>query len=299
MQAPIIPLIGMLPNLQQLAVFHAVATERGVTAAARRLGKSPPAVHHALKQFERAAGKPLFERVGRGLRLTAEGQIFHREVERALANIERATRRLESSTLDTLPLRVATVSGFGRFRLYPNLLSALPAGRPIEIAFGSQDDVIDALLRERVDYAVIYKPIVAVQISTERVADEELSLIAPAGLKFRSAKQAVSCGFITYDEYEYVFGRWFVDMLGRQPASLSRLDHTSELDEALTAVAAGRGITIAPHDAWKNGPWRARTQSVRFRGATCRNELYLASVGGGLQTDDARLIAAAASGRRR
>jgi DNA-binding transcriptional LysR family regulator len=282
-------------NLQQLAVFHAIAVEGGITAAARRLAKSPPAVHHALKQFERRMGRPLFERVGRRLRLTAEGQAFHKEIERALGDIERATRQWASASPHLHPLRIAAVSGFGRFRLYPRLLRLVPAPRPIEITLAAQDEVLSLILRGRANIGVVYKPVTAVQIATMEIAEEELILVAPSDYpRIESARAALGHPFITYDEYEYVFGRWFQEMLGKQPSALNRLDHASELDEALTAVAAGRGITIAPREAWARGPWRGKTRCVSLGGKKCTNALYLASVGDGLKTLDADLVMRAA-----
>jgi DNA-binding transcriptional LysR family regulator len=290
----------MIPDMHHLAVFNAIAAEGGITAAARRLAKSPPAVHHALKQFERRMGRPLFERVGRRLRLTADGRAYHREIERALTGIERATRQWSGASAHLRPLRLGAVSGFGRFRLYPRLLKLAPPERPIEILLDSQDAIVAALLREEIDLAVIYKPIVAAQIETRAVAEEELVLIAPLGTpRLRMAAELLKQHFVTYQEYEYVFGRWFHDVLGKQPAALNRLDHSSELDEALAAVASGRGITIAPRDAWANGPWREQTRAVRIAKKACHNALYLAAVGGGLSSEDARLLTRAASATAR
>ena len=60
-------------ELEQLRVFVAVAQTRTFVEAAARLNKSQPAVTMTVKALEREMGVPLFEREGRGKRLTAAG----------------------------------------------------------------------------------------------------------------------------------------------------------------------------------------------------------------------------------
>ena len=281
----------MNADLHRLAVFHAIAVEGGITAAAKRLGKSPPAVHHSVKRLQTEIGRPLFERAGRRLRLTPEGRVFHQEVMRALASIERALRQVRSADAAAVPLRIAAVSGFGRFRLMPRLLAATPKQRPIEILLASHETVLGALTRQDVDLAITYRPVVSAPMQVEHVADEEIVLVTPrAWRRPTSAGALADAVFITYDEYEYVFGCWFKAVLGRQPHRLGRLDHTSELDEAMTCVAAGRGLTIAPRDAWEAGPWREHTRLDVIDDRRCVNALYLVGLGERLESEDAKLL---------
>ncbi len=62
-------------NLHHLRLFHAVAHEGGLTAAARRLNLSPSALSAQLRTLEQALGQDLFERRGRGLVLTEAGRL--------------------------------------------------------------------------------------------------------------------------------------------------------------------------------------------------------------------------------
>src|SRR5688500_17274812 len=66
----------MALNLQHLAVFHAVAESGGVTSGADRLMVSQPAVSKQLRQLERELRITLFERQGRGVRLTEAGRVL-------------------------------------------------------------------------------------------------------------------------------------------------------------------------------------------------------------------------------
>ena len=63
-------------NLTQLKVLEAVARHGSVTVAAKELHYSQPSISHHLGRLEAATGAKLIQRVGRGIRLTPEGQLL-------------------------------------------------------------------------------------------------------------------------------------------------------------------------------------------------------------------------------
>ena len=65
-------------NLTQLKVLAAVARHGSVTEAAKELHYSQPSVSHHLGRLEAATGARLIQRVGRGIRLTPEGELLAR-----------------------------------------------------------------------------------------------------------------------------------------------------------------------------------------------------------------------------
>ena len=62
-----------VPNLHHLRLFHAVAREGVLTAAAGRLNLSQSALSTQIRALEAALGHALFERRGRRLILTEAG----------------------------------------------------------------------------------------------------------------------------------------------------------------------------------------------------------------------------------
>lgn len=273
-------------DLRRAAVFHAVATAGGIAAAARAIGKSPPAVHADLRRFERDVGVTLVERVGRGLRLTPKGRLLLETIGNALDAIDRTQSAIAAPDPLAQPLRLGAVTGFGRYRLVPRLLPDLPASRPLRLRTGSHDDLLTLLLADQIDFAVTYRPVVAAPIESIVVAQEDLVLVAhEAGDDLLSEALAGTARFVTYDEYEYVFARWFAEAHGRQPPRLRRHDHYDELEEALASVAAGRGATIAPADA-------AAAFGLSPTGPACRNSIHLCSTRERLRSEDAALLIA-------
>ncbi len=282
-------------DLRRAAVFHAVAAAGGIAAASPRLGKSPPAIHHDLKRFEAEIGRPLFERAGRALRLTAAGQALFESVGRALDEVERTRLRLAREDPALRPLRIATVSAFGRYRLAPRLMAGLPADRPLELTFGAHEAVLAAVANGNADLAVTYRPVTAAPVQSKPLAQEEIVLAVARDASAPEDLDTVAMTtFATYDEYEFVFGHWFETVFGRQPDSLRRLDHTGEIEEAMESCAAGRGAIIAPLDLVEATAWRDRVRVARPPGLpACVNTLHLLGLGAALVSADADMIRSA------
>lgn len=274
-------------DLRRASVFHAVAKAGGIAAAARAIGKSAPAAHADLRRFERDMGVTLMERTGRALRLTPQGRALFDTIGRALGEIARVREHLQSPETSRLPLRIGAVTGFGRYRLAPQLLPVLDRDRPLTLVTGAHDELIEALALGRIDFAITYRPVTLVPIESVAIAEERLVLVGapPDAGMIEQIEQIERLRFVTYDEYDYVFGRWFAEVFDRQPATLIRHDHCTELEEALASVRAGRGTTIAPLDA-------CRAFGLAPVGKPCANTLYLCGIGSALESPEAALLRA-------
>ncbi len=90
-------------DLNLLRVFVVVAETGAVTAAAKRLYLTQPAVSAALKRLAEAVGEPLFVREGRGIALTARGA-------RLLATARPPLQALLAAALDPGTFDAATSS---------------------------------------------------------------------------------------------------------------------------------------------------------------------------------------------
>lgn len=269
-------------TLRRAGVFHAVGLAGGITAAGERLGKSPPAVHADLRRFERDIGMPLTERVGRGLRLTPQGQRIFSAVSRSLADLESACASTLELAVDAMPLRLGVVTGFGRYRLMPRLLTRLDQDVQLILRTDSHDVLLAALKGNDIDLALTYRPVIAAPFQMLSVASEKIGLVGATDETLEAAKQG-RLRFVTYDEYDYVFGRWFTDAAGGQPPLLQRHDHVTELEEALAIVKAGRGVTIAPLDA-------CAAFGLIAVGPVCQNDIHLCGTGAALASTHAAEI---------
>jgi DNA-binding transcriptional LysR family regulator len=81
----------MEPNdLGALSAFLAVAEERGFTRAAKRLGVSPSAISHSMRELEEAIGVRLLSRTTRSVALTDAGEHLRARLRPAVAEIQDA-----------------------------------------------------------------------------------------------------------------------------------------------------------------------------------------------------------------
>ena len=80
-------------NFDHLRTFVAIADAGGVHRAADRLHLSQPAVSRQIQTLEADLGVPLFDRIGRRVQLTSEGEDLLRRSRRLLAEAESLTER--------------------------------------------------------------------------------------------------------------------------------------------------------------------------------------------------------------
>ncbi|AOJ06068.1 transcriptional regulator GcvA [Burkholderia mayonis] len=101
------PIPGRLPPLNALRTFEVSARHLNFRAAADEIGVTQGAVAQQVRHLEDVLGIKLFERLPRGLALTADGLAYVSDVQRALNLIGDATDRLvkrrSSVTISTTP----------------------------------------------------------------------------------------------------------------------------------------------------------------------------------------------------
>ncbi|WP_454675212.1 LysR family transcriptional regulator [Achromobacter pestifer] len=78
---------------RQLKAFVAVFEERNITAAARRLHLSQPALSGTVKSLEDLLGTQLFERLPRGVSVTEDARILYPQARRILSQTDSMTRQ--------------------------------------------------------------------------------------------------------------------------------------------------------------------------------------------------------------
>ena len=84
-----------LPPLQTLLAFESAARLASFSRAAQELALTQSAISHQIQQLETWAGQLLFRRVGRGVALTAAGQLFARTVDQTLKLLTDGRSRIE------------------------------------------------------------------------------------------------------------------------------------------------------------------------------------------------------------
>lgn len=132
-----------LPSLKALVAFEAALRLGSMTAAARELGSTQPAVSQRIRVLEETLGVALFERTTRRLRPTRCGREYYEDVAAALGRVIGASRRLQSrARARHRTLLVVAHFGFAHRWLLPRLgrlESAFP-GTEFEVIPVDRDD---------------------------------------------------------------------------------------------------------------------------------------------------------------
>src|SRR5688572_9323468 len=147
-------------SLTHLPVLEAVVLHSSVTAAARELDYSQPSVSHHLGRLEAATGAKLVQRVGRGIRLTPEGELLAGRAAEILGRVDAASAELAAR----VGLRAGRVrlAGFQTVlsTLVPKAAAALSRSHPgIELSLvdAHPADGLNMLRSGRVDVALIFR----------------------------------------------------------------------------------------------------------------------------------------------
>jgi DNA-binding transcriptional LysR family regulator len=292
----------LAPELPYLEVFHAVCREGGFTAAAHRLGRTQPAISYQVHVLEGLLKTKLIERGGRRLLLTPAGQRVRDFCQQVFGDLARV--RAECAAGHRLePLRIGSASGFGRYVLVPALhaLRETADGRGLEIRvrFDAADVVLHDLQRGDYEAAFLYTRRISNVLRYHPVYDEELVLIssplrqplAPDELDRLEAFHAVP--FVTYDEGDYVFGRWFDTNFGQQPDALRSVSRFSELEEVIGLVRRGVGWSIVPRDSVEGACARGDVEiCYAGRRVPCLNQVFMVVRSGSVVRPELHRLAA-------
>lgn len=259
--------------------FLAVCGAGSITAAAAALNRTQPAVTYQIKKLEEAVGAMLFERRARRLVLTREGRELRIVWQRHARELAGLHRQLVSGlAAPPVELRIAAVSGFGRYVLYPQLKPLLASPRhQVTLLFRSADEVFRLVDEGSVDCGAVYHTKTTNRLEFTPLYEEELVLIvpragSPSAASLRTLAAYSRLRFVTYEESEYVFGKWFQVNFRRQPRATTPACTFTELEEVVDAVASGVGVSIVPSDAAVAATGRLRI--VRPTGRACVNQVF-------------------------
>nr|WP_316641716.1 LysR family transcriptional regulator [uncultured Roseateles sp.] len=86
--------LAMDLQLRDLKYFETVATLGHMGQAGEALGRTQPALTKSIQRLEQAFGSPLFERAGRGIRLTPVGEVLLARARLLRASAEEAIREV-------------------------------------------------------------------------------------------------------------------------------------------------------------------------------------------------------------
>ncbi|MGB3438327.1 MAG: LysR family transcriptional regulator [Actinophytocola sp.] len=235
-------------NLIHLKVLAAVARHGSVTEAAKQLHYSQPSVSHHLARLEAATGVKLVQRIGRGIRLTPEGQLLANRAAEIVGRVDAATTELaaqvglqagqvrlaaNASTLSTIVPRAAAALR----RAHPGLDLNLYERHPVE--------ALRMLRHGEIDVALVFRyadaPVEEEGFRLAHIGDDSIFLISlRPGDSLANHRHSAWIGGCDRCQAE-------LTAMCRHEGFTPRIaSHSDDMVVVQALVAAGIGVTTVP-----------------------------------------------------
>ena len=246
-------------SLHQLRGFLAVAEEQHFGRAAARLSMTQPPLSRQVQALEAALGVSLFDRTGRGVRLTAAGAVFAEHCRRVLALIDVApvaAQRAAEGQIGTLRLAFTAIGAYAVLADFLAVVNERIPAVSVELTELVSPEQFDALGNLEIDLGLVRPPIPE-QFESVLVHSEDLVLAVPAAHPLAGHDQPVALADVTEDYIGYSpeGSRYLHDicaaMIGMNRYAVSQL--ASQVPTMLALVRAGMGCALVPRSIMAMG----------------------------------------------
>ena len=237
-------------NSDQLFYFKKVAELEHMSKAAERLYISQTRLSRSIASLERELGVPLFDRVGRGIKLNEAGKIFYRYVLKILGQYNDARARVREAYLhQSCELLVGTNASAYMPGLLVHLSKQLPDVNLRQ--FSAPRNKLAIMLKSgRIDFAITSPPMRDLETDCVRIGIETPVVICPKNHRLFGKKSislqdlegenlvGVPDGYGARDAMEEHYREY-----GINPQFIVETSDTRSVEEY---VFAGLGIAVVP-----------------------------------------------------
>jgi DNA-binding transcriptional LysR family regulator len=173
-------------RLRHIEVFNAVMLTGSVSAAARLINVTQPAVSRILQHAELQLGFALFQRAKGRLLPTSEALALYPHIENLFAQLDEVQRLAASlkagdSARELRILAMLTLS----YEVLPHAIKLFRVKYPdvaISIKALHSPQIVSALLLHEADVGFLFSPMVHSALAQEHLADGRMVCVAPTGM---------------------------------------------------------------------------------------------------------------------
>ncbi len=244
-------------ELRQLRYFVEVAEREHISEAAEHLHVAQSAISRQIANLEEELGTPLFERIGRNVKLTPIGKIFLEHSITALKAIDFAAKQVEEH-LDPAKgtIKVGFPTSLASYVL-PTVISAFKREFP-EISFqlrqGSYKYLIEAVKNRELNLALLGPlPPKDESIDTTVLFSESIYALLPATHPL-AKKETINLIDLRNDDFVlfpegYILQKVAVDACKSVGFLPNITSEGEDMDALKGLVAAGIGVTLLPESS--------------------------------------------------
>jgi DNA-binding transcriptional LysR family regulator len=272
-----------IANLNQLRVFHRVATLLNFTRAAEELHLTQPGISKHIKDLEEHYGTRLFDRLGKKVVLTQAGEVLFRAVTEAFRLIDEANVRI--SDLKGLVggnLNIGASIMIGTY-LLPRVLAKFRHRYPgvdISMDISLSRQIEDKVLNGTLEVGLTGHRPADTRLIVQKFKSDRMVLIVSAGHNWAKRRKPIGLREVT--DQTFLLPRQgsgtrkiLEDLFQRHG---SRLKHTMELgttEGVKKGVEAGLGISIISQHIVQSELAAGLIKSLTLKGADLRRDLFV------------------------
>jgi DNA-binding transcriptional LysR family regulator len=256
-------------TLAQLEAFHWIARLGSFQGAAHQLNVAQPTISLRIRELEQNLGVTLFERVGRSVRLSSDGEVLLELSGNVLSEARRIQERVGSATNVQGLIRLGVPETFALACL-PELMRFLAVEHPglrVELAIGTSTQLSEDLEERRIDVAVLGDPKENLRLRTIPLGHHTMKWVAHESFDLREPVRPIDLRglpIISTPPPAPQFGAimdWFREA-GLTPLHVSSCSSVAVIAEL---VSSGVGVSLLPVSIVKRA---ARAGRVRLLNAT-------------------------------
>ena len=177
-------------HLLSFRYVQEIAETGSIRAAAERLNISASALNRHIQTLERELDMQLFDRLSRGVRLSAEGELFYQFAARQLM----AFNHLESQINDLKGMRSGAVRiGYSQdleLSLLHRMIAEYQSEHPrirFRLVPVSREELEPAITQNLIDLALFYQPVLTGNIQVMHALEADIHVAMPAGAPFKKS----------------------------------------------------------------------------------------------------------------
>ena len=234
----------MLRNVSLSAVraFEAAARNGSFRAAALELHLSPSAVSHAVMNLEHALGMMLFERTGRVVRLSPDGETLMRHVGTAFEHLRLGVESVTNRGPQLL--RLHSAPSFAAQCLTPRLARFFAAHPDVGVRLAASTDY-PLFGSDEFDADIVYGPVRGEGLDSLSLGEETVTPLCSPGLgaQLRTPEDLLRLVLIQSDRKQVRWPDWFAENGLAAPLGGSGM----RFDRSFLAIAAaadGLGVAL-------------------------------------------------------
>lgn len=242
-------------ELRQIRYFQRVAAEMSFTRAAEVLNMAQPPLSRQIKMLEEEMGVELFERVGRGIKLTEAGRYFLDQTDvmlKKLSETVQATQRVGRKEKRRVGIGFVPSVLYGYMPGFIRQLRALDQSIEISLLEMITLQQFEALKTGRIDIGIGRILLSDPEIERLVLWEERLIVALPkehdlAKCSTLSIEQLIPESLILYPARPRPsYADYVLDIFRQQGGVPEHIQEVNELQTALGLVAAGFGLAIVP-----------------------------------------------------